>query len=142
MQKCNLFLFYLKIRNSSKAYETKCFELQAEKNNLERQIISEEAKSKEVLQKINDIQVRLRLKTNKIKTYNGLRLLWIISIIFRMNWSCWETRGKSSSRIFSSSRANARYKKQDWRLFLLFKLFWLKYKVTFINCKEIKRQFG
>ena len=50
-----------KIRNSTKTYETKCFDLQTEKNNIERQLMAEEAKSREVFQKINDIQVRLQL---------------------------------------------------------------------------------
>ena len=74
------FFICIQNRNSTKTYETKCFDLQTEKNNLERQVIAEEAKSREVFQKINDIQVHKTTKTiqkllkSKIKIFSKLFL--------------------------------------------------------------------
>lgn len=64
----NLFLFFfilfLQHRNTTKSFETKYFDLHSEKNNLERQIMSDEAKSRDLYQKINDLQVNIGISSS------------------------------------------------------------------------------
>jgi hypothetical protein len=87
----NFFFFYpqQKIRNSTKSYETKCFDLQTEKNNIERQLMAEEAKSREVFQKINDIQVRYDFLLLLLSLSTNLTFFFVeIPFLNRTNWSC------------------------------------------------------
>ena len=62
----NKYCLHLKLRTTSKTYESKYYELQSDKNNFERQLLTDEAKSKEIIQHNNQLQVKKMKKKSKL----------------------------------------------------------------------------